>query len=312
MISKKVLGTTQLSWRLYSDTTMQGIHYNRTSGGDRFKQIHIHQWIPDDIPLFLSEYGRVEPYQPGKDYDADYVDESNYRWIATLQRFRRRDDEINSDRTAIAFEEIAWVAYGIDLTKEQRVDLEPFCRCYTHRDFYARCMRGAFPNQKIIISCILAKASGVRTGGVITYDRHPELVHRLAQFLDFLTLNNMRGTCSAVRRETRKLFMVHLFDYVVRRGRPTVKYPDEPILLLILAPHCIRVRQAIADRLYSASHTPRISLRARVTFSKLDSRLYEEGDYEMECQHSNCCARLHDTDAIGDVLDGTPSTKTIA
>jgi hypothetical protein len=281
---------------------MRETHYYRTSAGDRFRQQQVYQWIPDDIPRFLEDHGRVEPYQTGKDYKAEYVDDGNYKWIATLQRFRRRDDELSSERTFIAAEEIAYVAYRIDLTEGQQAALEPFCRCYTHRKSYAGCMRGAFPSQRNILACVQAKVSGVRTSGVITYDRHPELVHSVAQYVDFRTLNRMRATCSPVRRETRKLFMSHFFEYVVRRGRPTV-YPDDPILLLIGAPHCIHVRHAIADRLYSASHTPRISEHTRLLFRRMDSRLHSEELYELECQQSKCCIRLHETDAIDEAID---------
>ena len=92
-----------------------------------------YQFKPENPLDLLRNYARVEPYQEGKTYEQEYTDENGYRWIPRLHIFRTPDEELSSTHNFVAKEELAYVAYQLDLTDEQLDGIKELCSCAYHR-----------------------------------------------------------------------------------------------------------------------------------------------------------------------------------
>lgn len=151
-----------------------GGQYPRTQTGEHFSSSKYPTYVPEDIPAYLADHGRVSPYHTGTDYDKAYVDEAGYQWVAELYVFRRKDEEKSAVTGRFeTTEEHPWVAYAIDLTDEQQLELQPFCSCPLHKPSaqlpgYAGCaccvgcVHSAFPSQGYVMAAIRDKATATR------------------------------------------------------------------------------------------------------------------------------------------------------
>lgn len=107
------------------------------------------QFLPEDPVQYLvgCSEARVVRYTPGTIYEKSFVDDDGYEWRLHLNSFSSRDDNLSGDRF-IAKETQHYISYRIELTEEQRQELERFCNCPLHtKDEAAKrpgCCSGCF------------------------------------------------------------------------------------------------------------------------------------------------------------------------